>query len=156
MNVIANDGDIEKEPILIVPSGTGATSYYLAKHLEGIKVCTVSIAERNDDLQATFNNMDHWPKLYPDIPCNHPIILDSKYVRFAQPKTNYLEIYNAVKAQGIELDLIYAPRALSEAISESNLKNHMKNNPIYYLHTGGTTGNHSQQARYTKTNNETK
>lgn len=122
---------------VVTPAGTGTTALYLAKELEGIDVITTPLVGSATYLKEQMAALEKIPE--------HLHILEtSKKYHFAKPYMEYLEIYKMMKDQGIEMDLLYAPKmllALSEKLSDIE-------GEILYVHSGGVKGNTSMLQRY--------
>ncbi len=122
---------------VITPSGTGTTALYLAKYMEETKVMTTALVGSKAYLQEQMSSLE-------SIPDNLNILETSKKHHFAKPYKEYVEIYEMMKEQEIEIDLLYAPKmllALGEKMSEIE-------GDILYVHSGGTKGNTSMLGRY--------
>ncbi len=121
------------------PSGTGTTALFLARSLPGeITVVTTPVAGDRKALQA------QWMRLAPQGGAL-PKILDSfgKHP-FAQPHPEFLKVYRELKREGIEFDLIYAPKMWIELDRAGG----RLPGPVLYIHSGGVSGNVSQLRRY--------
>jgi len=121
------------------PSGTGTTALYLRDYLpKEIDVVTTPVVGDRETL------LSQWQQLEPD-QALQPKILDH-YPKhpFAQPKQEYLQIWQSLKAAGILFDLIYAPKMWLELLTAY----HKLKTPILYIHSGGVTGNLSQIEKY--------
>lgn len=147
--------DKTRSLIVVLPSGTGTTATYLNKHLQILsrhgnpydtKTLGVSIAMKPNDLQtqieAQFPNEVH---PYPVF--THP---SKKRIMFARPDPHVKAIWCTLKRKGLLLDLIYGPVAwmslfeLLPSIDPEACE-------VYYIHTGGLTGNETQLHRYQTT-----
>lgn len=122
---------------VVTPSGTGTTAYFLAMSLPDITVITTPLIGSKEYL---FEQMDFLGPL----PENLAVIETEKKYRFAKTYPEYLALYNMFLDQGVEIDLLYAPkmlRALSETLADIE-------GDILYVHSGGVKGNHTMLARY--------
>jgi 1-aminocyclopropane-1-carboxylate deaminase/D-cysteine desulfhydrase-like pyridoxal-dependent ACC family enzyme len=129
---------------VIVPSGTGTTSFYLAKHLypRGIQVYTVPcVGNENYLYEQIYNNLgeskENVDRVMRIVPSAHGH-------KFAHPYEAYYRFWKDIhKETNVELDLIYAPKTLLSVLPI------LKANEVWlYVHTGGTLGNQSQIERY--------
>jgi 1-aminocyclopropane-1-carboxylate deaminase/D-cysteine desulfhydrase-like pyridoxal-dependent ACC family enzyme len=128
-----------KELALFLPSGTGTTALYLQNALPHSTVYTTACVGKSDYLQTQWDTLDTEAK--------KPKILKTiKTYHFAKPYKAFYDFYDLLQKQGVEIDLIYAPKML-QAIQENLEKIPEKNKMI--LHTGGVLGNSTQIARYT-------
>jgi len=126
---------------VFLPSGTGTTALYLAKHLsqEGIGVVTTPCVGDGDYLQRQFALLEkdslHWPGIV-DLPRKYHF--GRLYGEFWQI---WLELY---RQTGVEFDLLYDPKGWL------TLLKHRADLPgeILYLHQGGLKGNESMRMRY--------
>ena len=122
---------------VVTPSGTGTTSLYLAKYMKEVAVMTTPLVGSSAYLKEQMQALER-------LPDNLHILETTKKYHFAKPYKEYVEVYEMMKAQGIEMDLLYAPKmlsALSEKMSEIE-------GEILYVHSGGTKGNVSMLERY--------
>jgi len=137
---------------VFLPSGTGTTAMFLNRHLQrlsrqskayAVTTVGVSVAVRPDDLlrqiRAQYPNEEHG---YPTF--THPT---KKRIRFAVPDASVKATWCCMKRKGLELDLIYGPVAWMSLFEylpslDADLTE------IYYVHTGGLTGNETQLRRY--------
>lgn len=122
---------------VVTPSGTGTTSYFLAKQLPGVSVLTTPLVGERSYLLEQMNALGA-------IPSNLIVVETEKRYRFAKPYKEYLQQYQSMQTQGIEIDLLYAPKMLI-ALSEQMQK---LSGEILYLHSGGLLGNSSMLRRY--------
>jgi 1-aminocyclopropane-1-carboxylate deaminase len=128
-----------KDYSVFIPSGTGASAYYLQKHLNSIDVYTVPCIGSEKYLTEQIDSIrDKSTKL--------PTIITSplKYT-FAKPHKDLIGQYRILLEQAnIEFDLLYDPVGW---ISLLHNVNEIKK-PIIYIHCGGVEGNQSMLARY--------
>jgi len=126
-----------KELTVVTPSGTGTTAYFLATSLPEFKVITTPLIGSKEYLEE---QMQYLGKL----PDNLRIIETQKKYRFGKTYAEYLAVYHELLDEGIEMDLLYAPKMLI-ALSEK-----MKNieGDLLYIHSGGVKGNISMLERY--------
>jgi len=78
------------------------------------------------------------------LPKNLRLLETEKRYRFATPCREYLDVYKELLKEGIEIDLLYAPKmfvALSAVFEEIE-------GEILYVHSGGVRGNSSMIERY--------
>lgn len=121
---------------IFLPSGTGTSAAYLAKH-SSFQVFTLPCVGDEAYLKKQIAEI---------VPNSTVKILNPpKKYHFADPK---IELYNIYKEfldeTGIEMDLIYDPVALLTLLAN---KDKFKND-ILYIHQGGINGNESQLLRY--------
>ena len=136
---------------VFLPSGTGTTAMFLNRHLQRLSrtanysatTVGVSVAVRPADLlkqiQAQYHDELHGYPLF-----SH---LTKKRIRFAQPDASVKATWCTMKRKGLELDLIYGPVAWM-SLFEHLPSLDAENSEIYYIHTGGLTGNDTQLRRY--------
>lgn len=130
------DAQIEKLTV-VLPSGTGTTAYFLAAALPGVRVLTTPLIGPKEYLEEQMLFLG-------DMPENLTILETEENYRFAKPYKDFLELYRCFSDQGIELDLLYAPKmfiALSEVLETIE-------DELLYIHTGGVKGNSSMLERY--------
>ncbi len=127
---------IEKLTV-VTPSGTGTTAYFLAVALPGVTVMTTPLIGSKEYL---FEQMD----FLGAIPGNLRVVDTDKKYRFAKTYPEFLTLYQTFLDQGIEIDLLYAPKMLT-VLSET-LEN--IEGDILYVHSGGVQGNSTMLARY--------
>jgi len=126
-----------KELTVVTPSGTGTTAYFLATALPEVTVITTPLIGSKEYLEE---QMQYLGKL----PDNLRVIETQKKYRFGKTYTEYITVYQGLLEQGIEMDLLYAPKmliALSEAME--NIEG-----DLLYIHSGGVKGNISMLERY--------
>jgi len=126
-----------KELTVVTPSGTGTTAYFLAISLSEITVVTTPLIGSKEYLQEQM-------KYLGDIPNNLKIIETQKKYRFGKTYAEYVTLYQELLDQGIEMDLLYAPKMLI-ALSE---KMESIDGDLLYIHSGGVQGNSSMLERY--------
>lgn len=122
---------------VITPSGTGTTSLYLARYMKETAVMTTPLVGSSVYLKEQMEALEQFPE-------NLYILETLKKYHFAKPYQEYVEVYKMIKEQGIEMDLLYAPKMLL-ALSEKMLE---IEGEILYVHSGGTKGNVSMLERY--------
>ena len=126
-----------KKLCVVTPSGTGTTALYLAKYLpEDMVLSTPLIGDRAYLLKQM--------SALEAIPPNLKIIECEGRYHFGKPYLEFLAPYNTLLDQGIEMDLLYAPKTLLM------LKKHLDEieDEILYVHSGGVKGNRSMLERY--------
>ena len=116
------------------PSGTGTTALMLALQLPEYKVYTTPAV---GDKQYLLEQMT---TLY-EVPNNLIILESEKKYHFAKPYKEFYEIYSKLKKEGIEFDLLYAPKLWKLLVEQTDEE-------ILYIHSGGVTGNVSMLERY--------
>lgn len=121
---------------IFLPSGTGTSAAYLAKHID-FDVYTVPCVGDKFYLKEQIDQI---------VPNSKVKILNPpKKYHFANPKIELYEIYkDFLDETGIELDLIYDPVGILTLLKH---KDNFKNS-ILYIHQGGLNGNESQILRY--------
>ena len=126
---------------LFLPSGTGTTALYLAKHLtrERIDVVTTPCVGNEHYLRLQFASLERDATLWPQI-----VDLPRKY-HFGRLYGEFWQIWLELYRQtGVEFDLLYDPKGWL------TLLKHRAKWPgeILYLHQGGLQGNESMRMRY--------
>ncbi len=122
---------------IILPSGTGASAYFLQKALLEIgqenEVHTVACVGDSDYLQKQFS---HYKGL---IPLKFPKVIENDFKRpFGKvPKEIYDFYFEFLEETGIELDLLYGSYTLFHILKNTSFDD------FYYVHTGGLVGNES-------------
>ena len=119
---------------LATPSGTGTTAFFLAKALPEYRVYTTPCVGDVAYLKEQMLSLG-------DIPENLSILEPKQKYHFAKPYREFFNIYQKLKASGIEFDLLYAP-AMWQALLEKT------EGKILYIHSGGVSGNESMLQRY--------
>ena len=119
------------------PSGTGTTALFLRKFLPpSVTVVTAPSVGDGRTLRT------QWRSLDCEVP--HPLVLERLgKIPFARPMPLFLSTWRELKEQGIEFDLLYAPRMWLELLEEPSLPD-----PVLYVHSGGVSGNETQLAKY--------
>lgn len=149
-NQVPFDATNQKKILLIIPSGTGTSAFYLSKHFPSAHIVTVPIhgtsakllkqqvLELTSGSEEELNQVKNWQIIEPQI--------KSRRERtFAHLSLDYLQLYHDFLNQGVELDLIYAPLTIKTVLQQfENLNQY----DVYYVHTGGTSGNKSMLQRY--------
>lgn len=136
---------------VFLPAGTGITATFLNRHLQRLSkesgyqatVVGVSVAMRPEDILHQIQGQ------YPDEQHGYPLFTHPtrKRIRFAVPDPSLKSIWCAMKRKGLDLDLIYGPVAWMTLFEY--LPNIDPNqSEVYYIHTGGLTGNETQMHRY--------
>jgi len=126
-----------KKLTVVTPSGTGTTAYFLAASLVDVTVMTTPLIGTAEYLVEQMNYLGQLPK-------NLNILTTQKNYRFAKLYREHIGVYNYFLDQGVELDLLYAPKtfiALSEVLDTIE-------GEILYIHSGGVKGNLSMLERY--------
>ena len=117
---------------VFLPSGTGTTAYFLARHLE-VEVLTTPCVGNGEYLKKQFEWLGGG---------KIPTILEpKKKYHFGKLYKNLFLLWLDLKRAGIEFDLLYDPIGW-DTIKYYGLKN------ILYIHQGGTKGNESMLKRY--------
>ena len=126
-----------KELTVVTPSGTGTTAYFLAISLPEVTVITTPLIGSVEYLEEQMAYLGA-------LPGNLTILETQKKYRFGKTYAEYITVYQALLDQGIEMDLLYAPKMLI-ALSENMDK--IEGN-LFYVHSGGVKGNSSMLERY--------
>ena len=149
INTFFKSKNIEKGKIFL-PSGTGATSLYLQKHIISHQVYTTACVGSSEYLEKQF------AKLEKDS-LNYPIILEtSKKYHFGKLYQEFLDLHIDIKNKtGIEFDMLYDSKGLIAVLEHKEI---FKNGDFIYIHCGGILGNNSMIDRYNvyKKNNKIK
>lgn len=122
---------------VVTPSGTGTTAYFLAASLPDITVLTTPLIGTKNYLIEQMHYLGPLPK-------NLQILETEKRYHFAKTYPEYLEVYQQLLSQSIEVDLLYAPKML--IVLSGELKG--MDGEILYIHSGGLKGNLSMIERY--------
>jgi 1-aminocyclopropane-1-carboxylate deaminase len=130
------ESDIESLTV-VTPSGTGTTAYFLAKSLPDMTIMTTPLIGTTEYLEEQMQYLGA-------LPDNLTIIETDRQYRFGKSYPEYLIPYQMFLDQGIEMDLLYAPKMLI-ALSEVMTK---VDGEILYVHSGGIKGNSSMLERY--------
>ncbi|GAX87975.1 conserved hypothetical protein [Lebetimonas natsushimae] len=117
---------------IFLPSGTGTTAYFLAKHLN-TEVLTVPCVGDEKYLKKQFELLGGGK-----IPT---ILKPRKKYHFGKLYKNLFELWSELKNAGIEFDLLYDPIGW-DTVFYYGLKN------ILYIHQGGLKGNVTMIKRY--------
>ena len=126
----------EKEFDIFLPSGTGASACYLAKHTKFSVFTTPCVGDRAY-LKEQILALDKTSKVQ--------ILPPPRKFHFAKPYAELYEIWQKARAQtGIEFDLIYDPVGLLTLLANRE----KFANEVLYIHQGGVLGNISQLQRY--------
>ena len=121
---------------IFLPSGTGASACYLAKHTKFSVFTTPCVGDRAY-LKEQILTLDKTSKVQ--------ILPPPRKFHFGKPYAELYEIWQKARAQtGIEFDLIYDPVGLLTLLANRE----KFTNEILYIHQGGILGNISQLARY--------
>jgi len=122
---------------IVTPSGTGTTAAYLAQALPQCRVVTVAAVGDPSYLARQIEQLMPLPE--------NLTILSTPY-RFGRLHDDLLQRYEALKAAGVEFDLVYAPvmwLALTAYWSQLD-------GEVLYVHSGGLSGNETMLARYAR------
>ncbi|MBN2895578.1 MAG: 1-aminocyclopropane-1-carboxylate deaminase [Campylobacterales bacterium] len=119
-----------------IPSGTGASAYFLAKHLD-LPVLTTPLIGDAVYLRAQMDALGP--------PCANLHLIETKQrYRFGTPYQAFLSVHQTLRETGVVFDLLYAPKmwlALLEHLSQID-------GEIMYIHSGGVYGNATMMERY--------
>jgi 1-aminocyclopropane-1-carboxylate deaminase len=119
---------------LATPSGTGTTALYLAECLPEYQIYTSPAIGTKEYLVEQMSALS-------TLPDNLKILDSNKKYHFAKPYKEFYDIYNRLKYNGVEFDLIYAPKLWKLLLEQTEEE-------ILYIHSGGVTGNMSMLQRY--------
>ncbi|EAU00209.1 pyridoxal-phosphate dependent enzyme [Campylobacter curvus] len=122
-------------PDIFLPSGTGTSATYLAKHID-LNVFTCPCVGDAKYLREEIAALDEHSRV--------KILTPPKKYHFGDLKLELYEIWQELKASGVEFELIYDPVGFITMFA--NLKEFK--NEILYIHQGGLLGNISQKMRY--------
>jgi 1-aminocyclopropane-1-carboxylate deaminase/D-cysteine desulfhydrase-like pyridoxal-dependent ACC family enzyme len=117
---------------VFLPSGTGTTAYFLAKHLD-VEVITTPCVGDKEYLKKQWDFLGGGK-----IPT---IIEPKRKYHYGKLYKNLYDLWNELKNAGIEFDLLYDPVGW-DTLLYHNLQN------ILYIHQGGIKGNLSMLKRY--------
>ncbi len=126
-----------KDLTVVTPSGTGTTAYLLSIALPEVTVITTPLIGSSEYLLEQMQFLG-------TIQDNLSVIETQKKYRFGKTYREYLKVYQDLLDQGVEMDLLYAPKmliALSEGLQSID-------GDILYVHSGGVKGNSSMLERY--------
>lgn len=149
IEVYCSQGNL-KSPTIMLPSGTGTTSLFLAKYLNNLKsnykVLTCACVGDAQYLRKQFSQLSKcegdWPTILPT----------KKNYHFGKTYPEHYEIWQDLRKQtGIEFDLLYDP--IGWRVLLDYVRTKPKEEDIIYIHQGGLKGNESMVARYIRTNN---
>ncbi|MBR8464863.1 1-aminocyclopropane-1-carboxylate deaminase [Campylobacter sp. faydin G-140] len=123
------------KPDVFLPSGTGASAVYLAKHID-LNVFTCPCVGDTAYLKSEINLLDPHSKV--------KILNPPRKYHFGDLKRELYDMWQELCASGVEFELIYDPVGFLSIFSNlDKLKDE-----ILYIHQGGVLGNISQKARY--------
>lgn len=160
--------------ILVIPSGTAATSLYIMDYLfdryecRRFQVWTAPVVMRSraallDEMRTTLLLDNGESMSSPSLARFEAIMRSGRYrilpeegkmPPFGSLHQSYLDIHDQLQRDyKIEVDLNYAPATLLQVQHHMQLcinagTIHTNNISLFYLHTGGTSGNNSMLARY--------
>lgn len=139
LNAFVQESGLEELAVLL-PSGTGATSLYLAKHTNPhITVYTTPCVGDAVYLKQ------QWQRLEPDASRYPTILTTHNKHHFAKPYRELLDVSKEINATGIEFDMVYAPKTWLSYFENREL---FEGKAVMYVHTGGVIGNSTQRLRY--------
>jgi 1-aminocyclopropane-1-carboxylate deaminase/D-cysteine desulfhydrase-like pyridoxal-dependent ACC family enzyme len=127
------------EANIFLPSGTGATSFYLQKHTPH-DVFTVALVADRRYLLDEYKKFDTIKKI-------PTIINPSKKYHFGKLYDEFYDVYKQLlKETNIEFDLLYDSLGISTMLE--NYEALTNNKKLIYIHQGGILGNISMLERY--------
>lgn len=144
---------------LVIASGTGTMALYAARHMSSYsatvdcEVVAVPCVGDGADLMAQMTALDAvsgCDGVYPTV-LGYSDALTAAYTRrsFGKPYSEHLSLWRGMREQGVEFDLVYAPRALELLAESFALRSSFWNDSnVLYYHCGGVEGNASQLGRY--------
>lgn len=124
---------------LATPSGTGTTALYLAKELPEFTIFTTPCIGSKEYLLKQMSSID-------TVTDNLKILESSKKYHFGKLYPEFYAVYQQLKKNGIEFDLLYAPKLWMLLLEQTD-------GEVLYIHSGGLTGNPSMLARYARKDN---
>ncbi|MDX1295587.1 MAG: 1-aminocyclopropane-1-carboxylate deaminase, partial [Sulfurimonadaceae bacterium] len=124
--------------IVVTPSGTGTTAYYLAASLKEATVVTIPVVGDAVYLRRQMH-------LLGPIPANLQIIEAPKKHHFARPCPELLASYRELLEAGLEVDLIYGAKMWHDLLEYADMD---VKRSVLYLHSGGLIGNETMLERY--------
>ncbi len=129
-----NEYCIKNNLRVFLPSGTGTTAYFLAKHLDVEVITTPCVGDR-EYLKKQFELLGGGK-----IPT---IISPKRKYHFGKLYKHLYLLWQELKKAGVEFDLLYDPIGW-EVVLENGLFD------VLYIHQGGLYGNESMLRRYKK------
>ncbi|MEO1958792.1 MAG: 1-aminocyclopropane-1-carboxylate deaminase/D-cysteine desulfhydrase [Nautiliaceae bacterium] len=132
-----NEYCIKNNLRVFLPSGTGTTAYFLAKHLDVEVITTPCVGDR-EYLKKQFELLGGGK-----IPT---IISPKKKYHFGKLYKHLYFLWQELKDAGVEFDLLYDPIGW-EVVLENRLFD------VLYIHQGGLYGNESMLRRYKNVKN---
>ena len=127
-----------KNLILVTPSGTGTTAFYLATQMPENHVLTTAGIGNNAYLVKQMSQLGK-------VPDNLELIPSEKKYHFAKPHKDLLGMYHKLLKAGVEFDLLYAPKMWLALLSYLQ-----GDETVMYIHSGGVSGNSSMLERYAR------
>jgi 1-aminocyclopropane-1-carboxylate deaminase len=126
---------------IYLPSGTGASAFYLQQFLPKSYVKTCSCVGSSQYLTSQMQSL----AMGKDV--NYPVILDSKHkFNFGQLDIRLLDMYKKLQLEtNITFDLLYDPIGWITLLENYHIFNE---EPIIYIHCGGLSGNATMLNRY--------
>ncbi|MCR6570378.1 pyridoxal-phosphate dependent enzyme [Campylobacter insulaenigrae] len=133
------DGQLNENVDIFLPSGTGTSAAFLAKHSK-FRVYTCACVGDEDYLKKQILSLNENYDF-----SNLTILNPPKKYHFAKPYIELFELYKDLKQKcNIEFDLIYDMVGFKTLIENKK----MFSNKILYIHQGGLDGNISMLKRY--------
>ncbi len=128
---------------IVIASGTGASAYYLQKHLPShYGVYTVACIGDADYLEKQFKQLQDIDEKAMELPV---ILTLGKKYHFGKCYIEHLKTHQKLLHEtGINFDLLYDPIAWQALL----MHYHSLEKPVIYIHCGGTEGNESMYRRY--------
>ncbi len=122
-------------PDIFLPSGTGTSACYLAKHTD-LRVFTAPCVGDGDYLKKQIYELDKNSKVQ--------ILNPPKKYHFGNLYPELYEIWLEVCKSGVEFELIYDPVGFITLFANLD----KLGSEILYIHQGGILGNITQKQRY--------
>lgn len=147
---------------VVLPSGTGTTAVFLARHLSpllpDVKVYAVPCVGdavylyqqmKSLDAAAPISPPSSGEPLLPHILAPQQQPQGGKAYQFGQPSPMLWSVYEELREAGLQLDLLYGPRAWQVMFEHwGHAPFTTTHSRVLYIHTGGLEGLPSQLARY--------
>jgi 1-aminocyclopropane-1-carboxylate deaminase/D-cysteine desulfhydrase-like pyridoxal-dependent ACC family enzyme len=131
---------------VVLPSGTGATGLYVARHVRrpDVDVHAVACVGDGEYLRRQLGALDGRSGALGRLP---KVLEGSEKHRFGTPSEGLGRVWGELRDAGLRLDLLYAPYAWS-VVFERWEALWGAYDAVMYVHTGGLEGLASQLARY--------
>ncbi|CAM9536383.1 unnamed protein product [Chrysoparadoxa australica] len=141
-----------KSLTVVVPSGTGTTALFLARHLQphGIEVVAIPCIGDDAYLRRQMERLDRDANAKGVFP---KILKPLKKEKFGAPRRELLEIWRALRQAKLFVDLLYGARAWEVLLEPAALADLWgdEGRVCMYYHSGGLEGVSTQLTRYKHT-----